>query len=836
MPPRPKAASLPVPTINAPVDTKPSWQVSLFDLLRKNLFAVAGIGLLLLGFVFLFHSIEWGHLLSPIAKVSLAWAAAAGLGFAGVRLSARNALWGQVVQGGAAAIGYLATYAGASGYEVLTPWTALTLFAAISGVLVWRSLKEDAKVLAGVGFLGAYAAPLLAMYGAGGLLFNLIYGLIVTASALWVSHTRRWQEIGVHAHVCAAGLASLATVGSAHEPALPAWQQQALLHAYLAQFAGWALIWANRYGGKADAVADARASHARSGSGSGSESESESESESDASASASASASATAMPAASGAARLAWETPILVTCFSMSVVLYLGVQGWLLGPLAFMAVAFAAAAMLGLGAMKAFPQPALRETAWVLAAFSVAAGLMQGDLSPAVSSLGLFAEGAILMLSARDGSFIRRWVARGLVIVGAVSMTGVTGSWPAGLLLLAALALSLRMDYLGRALDARLAAVITVGAAAVFTYRQLGLGAEAWPTFVLILLAVTAVSVAVRMWRRGPALGEVRERPTPTAPAPVPNPLAMPVRTSTRTSTPTPVSALFAGALALAWLALVPSQPTLARAMNLAALIAPVVFGAAMAGWRLRRPMDPRLAEPIKAQLWLAGLLPALVAHALSYPWPVIALLAVTGTAAFAQVLRAWPALAALGAGGAITAPRVALVGLLTSAIPLVLAAEPSAETTQAVWWLAAIAFFAALATWRMLGDAVPVEARRVATAALGVAMGYVVVRGATDGPDAAFPLAWESYLLPLALAAVGVASLFLSTRRRERLAWQVSAVVCAIAMAKLLLSLGSWAFSPMGIVGSLLGMGALFLLAGYLAPQPPAREAPPAVGDSPAA
>lgn len=35
---------------------------------------------------------------------------------------------------------------------------------------------------------------------------------------------------------------------------------------------------------------------------------------------------------------------------------------------------------------------------------------------------------------------------------------------------------------------------------------------------------------------------------------------------------------------------------------------------------------------------------------------------------------------------------------------------------------------------------------------------------------------------------------------------------------------LGSLALSPMGIVGSLLGMGALFLMAGYLAPQPPAR------------
>jgi len=92
------------------------------------------------------------------------------------------------------------------------------------------------------------------------------------------------------------------------------------------------------------------------------------------------------------------------------------------------------------------------------------------------------------------------------------------------------------------------------------------------------------------------------------------------------------------------------------------------------------------------------------------------------------------------------------------------------------------------------------------------------------QSPALAFELAWRSYLLPVALAAVGVGFLFLSTRAHRRLAWQVSAVVCVVAMLKLLLSLGSWALSPMGIVGSLLGMGALFLLAGYLAPQPPAR------------
>ena len=38
---------------------------SFVDLVKKNLFAAAGIGLLLLGFAFLFTSISWGQLLPP---------------------------------------------------------------------------------------------------------------------------------------------------------------------------------------------------------------------------------------------------------------------------------------------------------------------------------------------------------------------------------------------------------------------------------------------------------------------------------------------------------------------------------------------------------------------------------------------------------------------------------------------------------------------------------------------------------------------------------------------------------------------------------------------------
>ena len=770
-PVRPPAAPRVAPSPAASVT--PQWQAAFFDLLRKNVFAVAGIVLLLLGFVVLFRSIEWGHLLSPLAKVSLGWVAAAALGFAGIKLSARNGLWGQVVQGGAAAIGFLATYVGASGYEVVPPTVALVLFTAISGALVYRALKEDAKVLAGVGFLGAYAAPLLAMYGHAGLLFNLVYGLIVTAFALGVSLSRRWQEIGIHAHVCATGLAALAYAGATYEPSLPAWHQQVLLLAYVAQFAGWALVWARRHRPSEEPLGHLLSASAR-------------------------------------------EIPVLSACFSTTAVVFVALESWLLAPTAFMAVAFVTAAALAFAGMRLFPQRALRETAWVLSALSVAAGLVQGDLARSVASFGLFAEGAILTLTTRSQSVFRRLVARVLVAVGALAVIDVPALWPVALLSLAGLALSVRMQRESRPVDAGLAATVTVAAAAALSYRYAGLGFELLPIFTLIMLAATLLA---HVLGRATSPGESSSSPSRL------------LSTSQEALEAKPsdillVRSIYAAVLAAGWLLTLTVAREAPRFLTLAAVVAPVVFGAVAAFLSLRRTLSPYAAERAKALLWLAHLLPALVAFVFNCSWTQIALLLVAGTVAFAHVLTRLRVDAPGAKEVFISATSMAHAAGLASPVPLVIAAWPwTGSAGGAEWVLAGASFYAALVTWWKLGEGVPAQVRHIVAAATGVAMGYVVVRGVTDAPQFAFPLAWDSYLLPVALAAIGVGFLFLSTRSGRRLAWQVSAAVLAGSAVKLLLSLGSLALSPMGIVGSLLGMGALFLLAGYLAPQPPARE-----------
>ena len=156
----------------------------------------------------------------------------------------------------------------------------------------------------------------------------------------------------------------------------------------------------------------------------------------------------------------------------------------------------------------------------------------------------------------------------------------------------------------------------------------------------------------------------------------------------------------------------------------------------------------------------------------------------------------------------------VAFVGLL--------AALPGADAVALGVGLAA--WLAGWWTWARSGAGVPAGIREVLGAAAAVIGIHVWTAAFLVEPARALDEAFSSHLLPVLLAAVGVAFLFLGSRRGRRDAWQAAAVVCGGAMAKLLPSLGGVLLSPLGIAGSLLGMGALFLLAGYLAPLPPAR------------
>jgi uncharacterized membrane protein len=156
--------------------------------------------------------------------------------------------------------------------------------------------------------------------------------------------------------------------------------------------------------------------------------------------------------------------------------------------------------------------------------------------------------------------------------------------------------------------------------------------------------------------------------------------------------------------------------------------------------------------------------------------------------------------------------------------LALVLLAALPTQTAGGGVALSGLAFMACLLSWVWRGQGIHAGVRQVAAAAVALVGVFAWGTALGGAPAEALQRVLASHLLPVLLTAMGVVFLFRSSRRGERATWQAAAVLCLLAMVKVLLSLGSALMSPIGTAASLLGMGALLLLAGYLAPLPPSE------------
>jgi hypothetical protein len=729
---------------------------SFTALLKRNLFAVAGIGLLLLGFAFLFRSIHWSLVLPPAARIGIAWVVAGVLGGAGIRLSPHNRIWGQLAQGGAAAIAYLSIYVACSVYGLLLPLETLGLFALVSAALVYRALREESKLLGGVGFLGAYAAPLLALQHAGGLGFNLSYGLLVSSFALWVSLRKIWLEIGIHAHLCAAALAALTYTGN-FPPLAPA-AQQALLCAYLAVFLLWSIIWTRRQG--ANGCAGLQASQ-------------------------------------NEAARS--EVPVLIALFFLTITFFLGTERWLLDSTDFALVAFAVS--LGLAAFALPPigllsKTCLKEAALVVAALSAAAGCQQTKWSWEFKGPLLWAEGVLLTLTTRPRTGVRAWLARALVLVGFIGTTSVDDYWIALLALVVSFAMSLWGSQVA-AKEGWLHMVLCVLATWILAAAlEAGLfGGRTDVGFLIDLAAAIALFLGV--------LANQWSKPGASA---IPQAYGL--------------VSLFG------WIAVLATPPGDEAMLQLTLLIGPVLALLAGSLWvcgRGRRSRFTSVSLGITVQVFL--LIPYLVALKQEGSPTTLCALASLGFVGFAWLVdsgllhRLWrlDATRSLGLTPGLASTFAVVIAVLALLIP--------EHKSVAALWLSGAALFLACHAWARFSELPKASVRGVLAATLQLVGGYFWIALYFGSSEHAWFLLTTSELLPVLVAALGVGFLFWNSRLGERTAWQAAAVICVAAMVKLLFSLGGAFLSPLGIAGALLCMGALFLLAGYLAPLPPDRR-----------
>lgn len=736
----------------------------LFEYLRKNLFATGGIALLMIGFAIMFRSIAWGELLSPAAKSGLTVMAGVALAGAGWLLGSRNRLWGQIAQGGGAALAYLGFYAATQIYGIMNDQTGLALMALVSLALVARALVEASKVLAAVGFLGAYATPLLALQGSGGLLFNLGYGLVITAFALWVSARERWLEIAVHAHLCAAGLAGL-TYLAAREP-LPLWTQQGLLHAYAALFLLWALVWVHRHWG-------------------------------------------TALQGSALPAQASRESAVLVACMGLAFLVYLALQSWLLSPRAF---GWASLAAMAVGLVMAWTHrrvTVLWSSLTLLASLCLVVFFARSGLPEAVAGVGLFAQGVLMGLMAGPTSVVRVWMARVLVLAGAVVLWQQGLAWSCGLTLLSGFVLALRHATGLRSIDGWMFAGVTAVASVLMVPLWTGAGhlpsTDTLGNTVLLQLVLLGLALGFVLL---PGSTQMRKDRGPTA---------------------MPLTAVLGCLVVLGWLLVQLEGVVRPMPLVIVVLVVPVLGGFAALRMLGQRHPDwaarPGLAMVQGVSTLLTLHLPAILLFHFEQP-ALLTLLA--GSVAWLTYgwLEAHLKLQAFwhrDASGpeVVDAERAVLVSLAAMLLASLLVRQGQGGLAS----LCAVLSGLGLVCFVQWGTRLHRLMRWLVASASFVVLAYVWGHSVAAGGAVGWPAAMRAASLPVVLTALAVAFVFKSSREGDRLVWQAAAGLCVLALLKLLASVGSAGLSAIGLAGGLLAIGVLFLLAGYLAPLPPADK-----------
>lgn len=165
--------------------------------LRMHLLVQIGLVVLLIGVALLLrYAVDQGWLSIELRHLGAA-AGGAALGVAGWFACKKQRGYGLALQGGGLAILYLTTFSAYAIYALLPASVAFGFFALLSAFGVVLALLQDARLLAYVAMVGAFAAPLLAADGGGNYAGLLGYYAVVTVTALTLAVRKGWQGLAL---------------------------------------------------------------------------------------------------------------------------------------------------------------------------------------------------------------------------------------------------------------------------------------------------------------------------------------------------------------------------------------------------------------------------------------------------------------------------------------------------------------------------------------------------------------------------------------------------------------------------------------------------------------
>ncbi len=163
------------------------------QILGRNWFAIIGAIALVLGIGFFLKLAIDNNWIGDTGRIALGIGVGVALLGVGEYAQRRVPVWSQSVTAGGAAILYLSIYAAFGLYELILPEAAflfLTLVVALAGLL---ALRYESIVIALLGIIGAFLAPILLGPDLADVRLLLAYILLVDLGILGVSTFRNWR-------------------------------------------------------------------------------------------------------------------------------------------------------------------------------------------------------------------------------------------------------------------------------------------------------------------------------------------------------------------------------------------------------------------------------------------------------------------------------------------------------------------------------------------------------------------------------------------------------------------------------------------------------------------
>ncbi len=190
-PTEPPAAAMTLPPETA--EAKPAWEW----LLRGNLMARAGVVILFFGVAFLLKY-TYQHVQVPIelrlAAVALAAVLLLGIGW---RLRVSREAYGLALQGGGVGLLYLTIFAALRLFGLLPDGPAFVLLLAVVALSAVLAVRQDALALAMLGAAGGFLAPILASTGAGSHVALFSYYVVLNAGILAIAWFKTWRLLNL---------------------------------------------------------------------------------------------------------------------------------------------------------------------------------------------------------------------------------------------------------------------------------------------------------------------------------------------------------------------------------------------------------------------------------------------------------------------------------------------------------------------------------------------------------------------------------------------------------------------------------------------------------------